>query len=216
MAYNSGIPISTDKLSISQGQIQGNFQALGAIAGNGTAVTSSLDTVNGGFKWVYLPSQGATPPVGASFPPGQIGLYSFINASTGFRELYINKTISGPTVVQIPLTAYKNNAITTPSIPPAVTGPTAASWYYLPSGLRTISGQSTTSGGSHSAIIVFSSVTGFPAFTSFITNITVNRIDGSGSSTTSVRIFGYTLSQLEVRLVNGSTDSTFFWSVTGF
>lgn len=126
MPYLYNIPAPTDQLSISQGQIQGNFNALGAIAGNGNPSSNSLNA-GSGFNWINLPGQAANPPAGASFPAGNIGLYAGPNATTGQNELYINKT-NELTVTQIPATA---------SILSITSAPASGSngWSYLPSGL---------------------------------------------------------------------------------
>lgn len=103
MPFLPNIPQTTDKLSISQGNILNNFTILGAIAGNSNASSASINA-SSGFNWINLPAQGATPPAGSSFPSGNVALYSFINATSGRNELYINKT-NAAGVVQIPSTA---------------------------------------------------------------------------------------------------------------
>ena len=126
MAYIYNIPQANDQISVSQGQILGNFIALGAIAGNGSNSSAALNNV-AGFNWLYLPPQGATPPALSMFAAGNIGLYSAVNATTAKNELYINKT-NQATVVQIPATA---SILSTASAP----GVGATGWTYLPSGI---------------------------------------------------------------------------------
>ena len=207
MAYIYNIPQATDQLSVSQGQILGNFTALGAIAGNASNSSASINST-AGFNWLYLPPQGAIPPAGSAFAAGNVALYSANNASTTFNELYVNKTTSAG-VVQIPITAYANGAIA---------GNTAVSWTYLPSGMLMIQGQNTTVGGT--VTIVFGAtanggLNSFPGFGSFVSSITATRVDNSGSSTTVVRIRTFSLTQVVIGLANGSTDSTFFWTAIG-
>ncbi len=121
MAYQSTIPLATDQLSVSQGDIQGNFIALGVIAGNGNAGSASLNATVG-FNFLNMAVQGANP----GFAAGRIGLYSLNNANTTQNELYINKTnFAG--VAQIPSTA----SILGSATPAAL----SAGWTYLPSGL---------------------------------------------------------------------------------
>jgi len=207
MAYIYNIPQATDQLSVSQGQILGNFTALGAIAGNASNSSASLNAT-AGFNWVYLPHQGATPPAGSAFAAGEVALYSANNAATTFNELYINKTTSAG-VVQIPVTAYANGAIA---------GNTAVSWSYLPSGMLMIGGQNTTVGGTVTVTLNATANGGlnsFPGFASFISYITCIRIDNSGSSTTVMRVRAFTLNTITFGLANGATDSTFFWSAFG-
>lgn len=208
MAFLPNIPQPTDQLSISQGNILNNFTILGAIAGNTNASSASINGTSG-FNWIYLPPQGAIPPAGAAFTAGNVGLYSANNTNSGQNELYINKQIAGPSTVQIPITAYANGTIA---------ANIATAWYYWPSGLKTISGQATTVGGTKT--ITFNNtasggLNSFPGFSSFITNITAIRIDNSPGSSTVMRVRSITPGTVIFGLANGSTDSTFFWSVTG-
>lgn len=81
MSYNPNIPLATDQLSVSQGQILGNFQALGII-------------VDG---LLNLPPQGSLP---ASTGFNQI--FAFISSFTGNEEVYIQQSSTG---LNIPITA---------------------------------------------------------------------------------------------------------------
>ena len=202
------IPQPTDQLSVSQGNILNNFTILGAIAGNINASSSSINATSG-FNWLFLPTQaGSIPPTGSAFPANNVGLYSATNPGSTKNELYVNRTNPSGTVIQIPITAYNSGA---------VVGNAATAWTYLPSGMLMISCKATTSGGT--ITITFnagpSGLASFPGFSSFITNISLIRIDNSGSSTTVMRVRTFSLTQLVVGLADGSTDSTFFWSVTG-
>jgi len=142
MAYIYNIPQPTDQLSVSQGQILGNFTALGAIAGNGSASSSALNSTSG-FNWLYLPPQGSTPPAGALFTAGNVGLYSANDSVTGKNELYINKT-NNSGVVQI--AATESILGTTNPIPGSFGG---TGWTMLPSGLKLVWG---TDVGSNSGV----------------------------------------------------------------
>src|SRR4029077_5782494 len=96
MPYLYNIPAATDKLSVSQGNIQANFNALGVIAGNGNAASASLNSLSG-FNWVYLPANAATPPSGSAFPATQVGIYGApetYNGAVTKNELWVNKTIA--------------------------------------------------------------------------------------------------------------------------
>ncbi len=209
MAFMPLIPQSTEQLSVSQGNILNNFTILGAIAGNTNASSASLNPTSG-FNWVYLASQAASiPPAGSAFVAGAVGLYSATNPQTGLNELYVNKTITGPTVVQIPITAYANGAIA---------GNTAVSWSYLPSGMKMIQGQNVTAGGTRTITFASTAAGGlnsFPGFSSFVSSIQVVRLDNSGSSTTVMRVRTFNLTQTVIGLANGATDSTFFWTAIG-
>lgn len=160
MAFLPLIPQSTDQLAVSQGNILNNFTILGAIAGNANAASASINATSG-FNWLYLPPQGATPPAGAAFPAGNIGLYSFNNATTAKNELYINKT-NQATVVQVPMTA---STLSITSAPASTTG----GWTYLPSGMLLKFGGSTANG--NTAFTFAALLPTAPAFTQVLTMI---------------------------------------------
>lgn len=126
MPFLYNIPQATDQLSISQADILNNFSILGAIAGNASNASSSLNAASG-FNYINLPNNGSIPPVGSSFPAGNIALYASTNPTTSQNELYINKT-NQATVVQIPATA---SSLSITSAPAQFT----PGWTYLPSGL---------------------------------------------------------------------------------
>lgn len=207
MAFLPNIPLSTDQLSISQGNIQNNFQILGAIAGNANASSASLNA-NSGFNWVYLPVQGATPPAGAAFVAGQIGIYSAANASTGFNELYINKTTSLG-VVQLPMTGYVQG------------GTNAANgWCYLPCGLKMAWGRATltSAGGGSFTVIYANEIPTFPGFTTQTSPPILTRIS-SGATVSHypfVQSFatGNFVARSDVALV-GPATANFSWFVIG-
>lgn len=119
MAYLNNIPQSTDQLSLSQGQILGNFVALGALA-------PALNSTSG-LNWVQLPNQAANPPTGSAFAATDIGLYSFNNATSTKNELYINKTNASGTV-RIPSTASILGSVASPAVG-------SDGYTYLPSGI---------------------------------------------------------------------------------
>lgn len=205
MAFLPNIPQSNDQLSISQGNILNNFTILGAIAGNSNASSASLNT-NAGFNWIYLPNQGATPPAGASFPAGENALYSSANAATGRNEIYLNKTIAGPTLTQIPMTAYR-------------TGGTNAGngWTYLPSGLKMAWGRSTTGGGTNVTITYATELTNFPGFSTANNIPQLTRIAFPGPTSNFVTLGNYTQTTFQVfsSLATTGTGIQFSWFVIG-
>ena len=158
MAYKANIPVSTDKLSVSQGDILGNFQALSPIA-------SSINTLPGlGFKWVFFAPQAATPPAGSAFPANTNALYSSNYAQTGLNELFVNRStkVAGVTTLfQTPLTA---SVVSTFASAPDFIGQSAG-WTYLPSGCLMIWGQGNTGLSSNHIVITYSDTAGFPGFT---------------------------------------------------
>lgn len=159
MAYDSTIPNATDQISLSQGDIQANFTALGAIAGNGNANSSSLDS-NAGLKWILLTPQ-TSPPAGTVFPANSIALFSNVfTTGTGNNELNVNhKDYWSATTVATPMTAYVNNNA-------GITN----GWTYLPSGLKIAWGFGVTGGGGTLAVLYSASLTNFPGFSTFWTS----------------------------------------------
>ncbi len=201
MAYNYNIPQSNDSLSVSQPQILGNFQALGVIGGNGQAASASLNLTSG-FNFVYLSPQVPTPAI----PAGNVGLYSATNAATGVNELYVNKTITGPTVKQIPMTAY-------------VLGGTNAGngWTYLPSGLLMAWGRSTTGGSTSVTLTYNTELTNFPGFNTANAFPQLTRITGAGATENFVALTGYNQTTFTVSssLATTGTGIQFCWFVIG-
>lgn len=185
MAFLPLIPQATDQLSVSQGNILNNFTILGAIAGNGNASSSSIN-ISSGFNWIYLPSQGATPPTGSAFTANNIGLYSATNATSGKNELYINKQ-NQATTVQIPATA---SVLSVTSAPASNSG----MWTYLPSGLILKSGNAS---GVLSGLLTVTPSAG-PAFTQILSVIVC---PFNGSAVTDL--------DFAVRLVDINSATTF-------
>lgn len=183
MPFLPNIPQSTDQLSVSQGNILNNFTILGAISGNSNASSASINATSG-FNWIYLPPQGATPPAGASFTAGNIGLYSANNSVTSQNELYINKQ-NQATTVQIPATASILSVNSSP-------GTFSSGWTYLPSGILLKWGQSAMpSGGSSGAnpAIIFPTAATIPVFQG-IFQIIVSQNYTAGQTTLGSNGFG--------------------------
>jgi hypothetical protein len=159
MAYIYNIPQPPDQLSNSQTQILANFTALGAIAGNGTFGSTSLNDV-AGFNYLFLANQGMIPPT--AFVAGNVALYSATNATTMKNELYITKT-NQTTVTNIPATA---STLSVTSAPAGLLG----CWTYLPSGLLIKTGRVTTSTplSAGVATINTSTISGGPNFTGIL------------------------------------------------
>lgn len=148
-------PAGTDQISVSQGDIQNNFQILGAIAGNMNPASSSINVTPGsGFNWLYLSTQGSTPPAAASFPSATVGMYSATSTTTA-SELYINKT-NQATVVQVASTASILSSISSP-------GNLAGGWSLLPSGIL-IEWGTTTLGATTAGTYPINNTGGYPTF----------------------------------------------------
>lgn len=146
MPYLYNIPLATDKLSISQGNIQANFNALGAIAGNTNASSSSLNATSG-FNWVYLPANGTKPPSGSAFPSDTVALYGATYTYAGpltRSEVYLNRksfTGGSTAIVQVPTTA---SSLATTNPVRGAQGD-ANGWTMLPSGMKLVWGVGTGS-----------------------------------------------------------------------
>jgi len=181
MAFLPNIPQPTDQLSVSQADILNNFGVLGAIAGNANAASSSLNAISG-FNFLYLPVQGGSPPAGALFPAGQIGLYSFMNALTGINELYINKT-NQATVVQVPATASTLSQNSAPAL-------NAGGWTYLPSGMLLVFGKGFANGNSNFTFAALQPTA--PPFTQVLSIILCTAYSSTSDSDGFVRLSNYT------------------------
>lgn len=116
-AYQPNIPLATDRLRTSQGDLLGNFQA--AAGGLGTML-------NPNQGYIQFPNQGGIPTPTGSQP----GFYGSTPVLTGIEEILIAKNIIGPAFTQIPMTAsiLSTTAATSPA-----NG--LAGWTYLPSGI---------------------------------------------------------------------------------
>lgn len=110
MAYSANIPLSTDLLSTSQGDIQANFQALNTFLTVNHEGFSSADA--GKHKFVTFPLQAGNPAIAA----GEIALFNKNSTLTTFNELFI-----------------KNQAGTVYPITADLAA--ATGWCYTPSGL---------------------------------------------------------------------------------
>lgn len=197
------IPQPTDQLSVSQGNILNNFTILGAIAGNANPASSSLNT-NSGFNWIYLPTQaGSIPPAGASFPSGNVGIYSATNPNTSLNELYVNKPLSASTV-QVPMTAYTLGGTNSGN-----------GWCYTPSGLLMAWGRSTTGGSTTVTITYSSELTNFPGFNTTNAFPQLTRLTGSVPTTNWVVLTAYNQTTFTVGSSSGGTGVQFAWFVIG-
>lgn len=200
--YSNNIPQPTDDPSQSQDLILQNFEV----------IDIAFDQDHGAFN---SPTQGQhdqiTFPIGPlvgqpfTYLAGQIGLQSQNIAPTSRPDIWLSRGISAA----YPITGYATGA---------VSGNNATAWTYLPSGFKRLGGKSVTAGGTKTITLANTAsggLTGFPGFSTFISNISAIRLDAVGSDNTVIRIVSFSLTQIVFGLSNGSTDSTFFWSVEG-
>lgn len=209
MAFLPNIPQSTDQLSVSQGDILNNFTILGAIAGNANVSSASINATSG-FNWVYLPPNGATPPAGAAFTAGDIGLYSAASPVTAQNELYVNKR-NQATVVQIPATA---SILSVTSAPAAL----SAGWTYLPSGILLKWAANIAANGQ--TTITFPVAANIPAFNTCLTVLVQIADGGAGDVNKAVRLTGVAAVSFNVygsaRTTTGASAVTFTYLAIGY
>lgn len=205
MAFLYNIPQSTDQLSISQGNLLNNMGILGAIAGNATANSASLNPTVG-FNFTNFALQSNAPATGAN----QMALYTYTNPNTTKQELYIQRqsTAAGvpATPASIPMTAA------------AVSG--NRGWTYLPSGALMIWGQSAIVGGGTAILFNNAGSGGINSFPGFTLNSSLNITIGVNSSP-SLPLSGIYLSAFTPTGSSGGFTAvsnqtyTFFWSAVG-
>lgn len=209
MAYLPNIPQSTDKLSVSQGNILNNFTILGAIAGNSNPSSNSINS-SAGFNWILLASQGAVPPSGASFPAGSVALYSAPSPITSQNELYVNKT-NQATVVQIPVTASVLSVTSAPVV-------FSNGWSYLPSGILLKWGGNITANGL--LTVTFPTGANIPAFTTCISVFLTLEDGTSGDANRSIRLQNVNPTNFSVygsfRTSTGAAASVFTYLAIGY
>lgn len=200
MAYLYNIPQATDQISLSQGQILGNFTALGVIGGNATAGSSMLDATIG-FKWIQLTLQAAIPPAGSGFIAGNIGLYTALSPNSGRNELYINLS----TGAQVPATAAIVSAA----------GPGFNGWTYLPSGVKMVWGYSTTPGTATPVTTTYTAVAGFPGFSTYATPFVTRYTTQAPVQSDFIYVQAYSTVSFDARSSNNGLSKEFTWFAIG-
>lgn len=187
MPYQYNIPQSTDQLSVSQSDILGNFGALGSIAGNTNAFSSSLNNTVG-FNYVNFAQQSAAPGTGAA----QLALYNAVNANSTVNEIYFQRPSSGTTV---PITAGSL---------------LQSGWSYIPSGLLMTWGTGTIGGGGTVTITYTANIATFPGFGTYVFTVLVTPT----STGANLYLSSYT-SPRTTFTVTGTAAATFTWVAMG-
>jgi hypothetical protein len=185
MAYNENIPQSTDLLSTSQPQIQGNFASIL------DAFDQNHDDFNGGSPGKHLFTEflvnANSPPtnVPGGIPAGEVMLYSFVGAFSANAEMYINKSMgSGPLILQVPATASILSSNVNPGSP-------SSGWTFLPSGILLKWGQAQASNINPPTVITFPASASIPVFRQiFSMQLTVYDTDNSDVNA-AVRLVGF-------------------------
>jgi len=211
MSYIYDIPRATDALSLSQGQIQGNFSAVGSIAGNSTTNSNSLNPTVG-FNFVNLVPRNDTSVTGTN----QLFLYNdlYPYAGTSIPEVYVQNV---------------NNGVKTPITAGVPTGGNSG-WTYLPSGMKIIWGQATMPIQNTAQPFTFPNTLGFPGFSAQVTpiggspinnvpNVQITPITASaGQLPVFLYLTAINAGGFSVRHSNGTYGFTipFTWSAMGY
>jgi len=117
MSYNPNIPQATDDLSVSQGQLLGNFQQLDTIFGIEHYPYSNLTSNVGFHNQVTTPNYVANPPTGN--PPVTTTAPIFYGFTIGNADLQFSRGINN--AVPSPLTRVNSPATPVP-LGPSNTG----------------------------------------------------------------------------------------------
>jgi hypothetical protein len=190
MSYTPNIPQPTDQLSVSQGQMLGNFVALGAIGGNSNFGSASING-SAGFNFLFLANQGSIPPT--AFVAGNVALYNATDTATTQNELYISKTNFGGAVKQVAATESILGVAN-----PTVGASGSTGWTMLPSGIKMVWGTATSVLGP-----TLVTLTGNQAFATTILSVQATVIINSTSTGNAV-----------IRLVNFPSTNSFNVIVT--
>jgi len=202
ITYYPAIPAATEDQDQTQPQILANFTGIN----NWTAVNhyNFADANSGKHKFVTMPDQAATPPVGA-FSAGEVGLYASAYTPTSKNELWVNKT-NQATVTQIPATASSLSILSAP-------GSNTTGWSMLPSGILIKWGRALPSGVT---TIVYDSTVPFSAV--FSVTLTLGYFGGSNDRQVVVRSNGLTGPQVESTLLSNlstAAQSEVFYFAVG-
>lgn len=117
-----------------------------------------LNTIASGI--FVAPVQTSAPVIAA----GSVSLYNLNYVPTSRNELFFTDQ-SG---VSYPISAALSSGV--------------SGWTYLPSGMKIVWGQDTIAGGSSTKTTLFSSVTGFPGFSTSALGIQLTRIHNTTST----------------------------------
>jgi len=203
MPYTSDIPKAADRPSQSQSEIKDNFGAINTVVAVNHVAFNAVG--EGKHKWVTMPDQAATPPVGA-FAAGEVGMYASKYDATSKNELYVNKT-NQATVTQIPATASSLSITSSPASD-------TAGWSMLPSGVLIKWGYASGITGiatvNYDATVVFQAV--------FSVMLTPNYFGGSNDRQVVIRANGNAGFQVESTLLTNlgtNATSSFYYFAIG-
>lgn len=198
MAYNQNIPQPTDQISVSQGQILGNFQAINSWVGVNHVGFNVGDS--GKHTWVTLQQQTAPSP----FLSPEVGISNYNLALTSTSQLWFSYFDNTATKREYPVTASILSTNPTPAY-------ASVGWAYLPSGIFMKWGMISINAVAGAATLPLSYGTAStgPIFTSII-NV---QITPRSQSALPAFIIGYTLAAPNLG-VNPQTIPLNIWQVT--
>ena len=184
MAFTSNIPQATDRPNNSQSLLLNNFGAINTVVAINHVTFDDPSGDQGKHKWVTMPVQAASPPVGA-FAAGETGFYSFNDTTTLKNEIHTNVTHQA-TVRQIPASASFLSISSAP-------GNSSEGWTYLPSGILMRWGQST---GNSVTTVTYTTGAGVaPAFNEVFSIQLTPTASGTADVDYAVRIIDFNAAQ---------------------
>lgn len=201
MGYQPNIPQATDQISVSQGDLLGNFQQLDNAFNLNHAALELASGAAGKHIFVEMPNQSASVPVTIA---NEVGLYCNTDANSGQPEMFFLKQ-SGSTAPAA-LTVAGGYSLTGSNY--------IANGGYsrLPSGILLLWGTGTGTYAGIPITITFPAIAtpGFPGFAS-IYNIQVTNI--SASNTYSLGVPSLTTTNFSVSLSNLSSFSISYLAI---
>ncbi len=193
MAYQQNIPLATDQLSTSQGDIQANFQAIYTLIG---VNHSNFGTANvGKHNFVSLPVQAGNPGTTTT----ELALYTKTSALSGLPEAFFQRQNNGTAIEFTSSTASQNG------------------WTRLPSGILLKWGQSNGSGSVGVALPVGATI---PVFANVFVAGVFPFLNGAVSDPNLMAtLIGFTTTTVSAwcgpRTTTGSSAVTFNYIIIG-
>jgi len=139
MPYTANIPMATDFLSISQGQIQANFNAIADAFNRNHVVFNSVTPLQGKHAFVEMPNQSTAPAMPPLTIADEVGLYCNSSSLTSQPELFFIKQAGSTAPANLIPDIAPNGYPITASNYIAQNG-----WTRLPSGILLMWGNVTT------------------------------------------------------------------------
>jgi len=190
-AYNASIPAASDRISVSQGDIQENF----------TQIKNLIDVNHVTFAGVAGEGKHflvTFPNLAAPAAPAGNDINIFNATVGGNPELNIEKTGGSA----IPFTQSASSG--------------TSGWTYLPSGMKMVWGQDTIASGNSTKTTLFSSVASFPGFSGSALSIQLTRVHNA-TSQNFIQLESFTNLQFIARRSTSSTGAAdiYAWFAVG-